>query len=225
MSINSKALSAAAILAVVGGLSTVGTIPASAATPQCGKNCIEVFSPRFGTPAQPNFVETVRHGAARVGQPTELLRASNSNPAQDFIVPTGGPAPVSQFYADGLASAAVNRHYGSLDAAQIEYAPYGKASGLCVGVAETAFENEGLSLQPCSAPGATVWIIDTAVAPSTEQGYFALINGSTTDFSHPFAMTYRHQPPSRIRVDHLRFSQDGTVADTQLFGADFGVLG
>jgi hypothetical protein len=131
--------------------------------------------------------------------------------------------PVSQFYADGLVSAAVKSHYGTLDAAQIEFAPFGKATGLCTGVPQTPFANEGLSLQPCSVPGNTVWIIDPAAAPKSLAGSFALINGSTTDFSHPFAMTYAYKPPAPIRVDQLRFSPAGTVPETQLFGAAFGV--
>jgi hypothetical protein len=225
MSMKTKALGAAAALTLVAGLGTVGTVSAAAATPKCGSHCIEVFSPRFGTPAQPNFVETVRHGIARVGQPAILHRASRSNPAEDWIVPAGGPIPVSQFYAEGLVSSAIESQYGSLDAAQIEYAPYGNATGLCTGVAKVAYENEGLTLQPCSAPDHTVWIIDPAVAPPSAAGFFALINGSTTDFSRPYVMTYRHEPPAQIRADHLRLSKHGTASDTQLFGADLGVLG
>jgi hypothetical protein len=224
MSRKTRVLGAVASLALVAGLGSVGTISAAAATPQCGSHCIEVFSPRFGTPAQPNFVETVRHGSAKVGQPAILYWASSSNPAEDWIVPAGGLVPVSQFYADGLVSAAIEKHYSTLNAAQIEYAPDGKPTGLCTGVAKTAFENEGLTLQPCNAPDNTVWIIDTGVAPPTAAGFFALINGSTTDFSRPYVMTYRHQPPAQIRADHLRL-KGGTACDTQLFGADFGVVG
>jgi hypothetical protein len=44
MSIKSKVLAVAAALTVAGGLSTVGTRSASAATPQCGPNCIQIFS-------------------------------------------------------------------------------------------------------------------------------------------------------------------------------------
>jgi hypothetical protein len=215
---------AAATVTIVGGLSIVGTVPSGAATPQCGTHCIEVFSPRFGTVGQPNFVETARGGVARVGAPAILYSASASDPAEDWVVPTGGPVPVTRFFADGLVSAAVDSHYGKLEAAQIEFAPYGKATGLCTGVSETPYQNEGLSLQPCKTPGNTVWIIDTSAAPRAAKGYFALVNGSSTDFSQPFAMTYAQQPPAQILVEHLRFSDAGTVPETQLFGAAFGVV-
>jgi pimeloyl-ACP methyl ester carboxylesterase len=42
----------------------------AALTPQCGPHCIQVFSAKFGTNANPNFVETVFQGVATVGQPT-----------------------------------------------------------------------------------------------------------------------------------------------------------
>jgi hypothetical protein len=225
MSVKSKVLAAAAAtLTVVGGVSVAGTISANAATPQCGPKCIEVFSPRFGTPAQPDFIESVRHGKARVGEPAILGPASSSDPSGDLMPIVLGSGTVSDFSASGMVSAGVNSHYGSLHAVQLEYAPSGKATGLCSAVAETAFENESLSLQPCSVPGTTVWIIDPAVAPTADAGYFAIINGSTTDYEHPFAMTYTHEPPARIRLDHLRLSEDGSAPITQLWGRTFGVV-
>ena len=224
MSIKSKALAAAAALTVAAGLSTVGTLPATAATPQCGPRCIQIFSAKFGTYANPNFVETVFQGVARVGQPTILARPSSSNPAGDFIATAPGGGLVSDFFAAGLVSAAVNQHYGNLNAAQIEYAPFGKPTGLCAGLATTAYQNEGLTLQPCSTPGTTVWIIDTADSPATAaDGYFPLVSGSTTDFTHPFAMTIHGNPAHKrfpqIKVQHLRGNPDH-VRVSQLWGAN-----
>ena len=101
MSIKSKVLAVAAALTVAAGLSTVGTLSATAATPQCGPNCIQIFSAKFGTNANPNFVETVFQGVARVGQPTILARPSSSNPAGDFIATAPGAGLVSDFFAAG----------------------------------------------------------------------------------------------------------------------------
>ena len=84
MSIKSKVLATAATLAVAGGLSTVGTLPAGAATPQCGPHCIQIFSAKFGTNANPGFVETVFQGVAMAGQPTIVA------PPQQ-LRPGGGP--------------------------------------------------------------------------------------------------------------------------------------
>jgi hypothetical protein len=224
MSIKSKALAAAAALTVAAGLSTVGTLPASAATPQCGPRCIQIFSAKFGTNANPNFVETVFQGVARVGQPTILARPSSSNPAGDLIATAPGGGLVSDFFATGLVSAAVNQHYGNLNAAQIEYAPFGKPTGLCAGLATTAYQNEGLTLQPCSTPGGTtVWIIDTADSPATAPARFPIVSGSTTDFTHPFAMTIHGNPAHKrfpqIKVQRLRGNPDH-VRVSQLWGAN-----
>ena len=40
-------------------------------------------------------------------------------------------------------------------------------SGLCLGVATTAFQDEGVTLQPCGVSAKTVWIVDTFDSPTT----------------------------------------------------------
>ena len=227
MSIKSKVLAAAATLTIAGGLSTAGTLPASAATPQCGNACVEVYSAKFATPTSLGFVETVFLGIPVRGVPTEVRPASSSNPAEDLIVPLGGPVHVSQFYADGMVSAAVNEHYRSELAVQIEYAPYGKPTGLCTAVATTAYQDEPLSLQPCSTPGTTVWILDIADSPATYPPYFPIVNGSDTDFVHPFAMTIlgdpADQPFTPIIMQHLT-GNPGSVPANQLWGDAHGTV-
>lgn len=223
MSIKAKVLAAAATLTITGALSTAGTLPASAATPQCGQACIQIFSAKFGTYANPGFIETVFLGIPAAGVPTIVHRASSSDPAGDFIIPQAGP--VSTFYADGMVSAAVNAHYGSETAVQVEYAPYGKATGLCAAVATTAYQNEGLSLQPCSTPGTTVFILDFADSPATAPDYFPIVNASTTDFTHPFTMTIQGNPAHelfpQIKLQHL-IGNPADVPDNQLWGSEFG---
>ena len=225
MSIKSKVLAAAAVLTLAGGLSAAGTVAASAATPQCGNACVEVYSMKYATPTSLGFVETVFLGIPVRGVPTIVHQASSSDPAEDLIVPLGGPVPVSEFYADGMVSAAVNEHYGSEPAVQIEYAPYGKPTGLCTAVATTAYQDEGLSLQPCSTPGTTVWIIDIADSPATAPTYFPIVNGSDTDFVHPFAMTILGNPADQlftpIIMQHLT-GNPGSVPANQLWGAHHG---
>jgi hypothetical protein len=225
MSFKSKVLITATTLTMVGGLNAAAVLPATAATPECGDGCISIFSRELGTYTQPNVVETALEGVARVGQPVILKQASSSDPSQDFFF---GLQTVSDFYAAGMVSAAVNSQYGSLFATQIEYAPLGDDSDLCVGLATVAFQNEGLTLQPCTVPATTVWIVDTADYPL---GFFTIINGSTTDFSHPFAMTYPQyqqaadQRLQQITIRRLQFlSSEHTVPDRQLWGALFGVL-
>jgi hypothetical protein len=204
------------------GVSAATALDARAATPECGANCLSVFSSALGTYASPNFVEHVFGGNARIGQPTGLNPASASDSSEDFINPQ--PGTVSDYYARGLVSSQVNRHYGPLMASQLEYAPSGKPSGLCVGVAANPFQGEALSLRPCTVAGRTVWIIGTALSPSTAPaGFFPIVSGATRDFSRPFAMSYpRHVnasdktlPPIRLR--HLRFhGSKRTLLENQL---------
>src|SRR4051794_19730452 len=159
------------------GVITIGTFTATAATPQCGSRCISIFSHQLGTYTQPNVVEAVLDGVAKVGQPVILKKADNSDPSEDLL---GLGGSVSDFYAKGLISAAANDRFAGLQAAQIEYAPYGNGTGLCVGLADAPYENEGLTLQPCTVlEGRTVWVIDGPDSPATAPAFFPIVNAAT----------------------------------------------
>lgn len=224
MSVKKKVGAIAAALTTICAVSAGVPIPASAATPACGQYCIGVFSSELGTYAQPNFVEHVFGGVAAIGTETGLTAASSNDPSEDFMNPHQGH--VSDYYNLGLVSAEVDRHYANLEASQLEYAPLGQPTGLCVGVPISPYSGEALSLQPCTVPGRTVWIIGSP----TSAGFFPIISGATTDFVHPFAMTYpRHVdtdtmlPP--IRLFHLHFRGPAhAVPGTQLWGVKLGVL-
>jgi len=243
MSIKSKVFAAAAALTLVGGVGAVGTMAANAATPSAGPNAVDIFNHDFGTHAHPNFVlDTYRQGE-KVGQPQILFRVANSDPAEDYTYSYQGLT--SDFFAAGLVSAAVDLHYGGGatlgtgtfpdDAAfEIQYSPYGVDSGLCAGVAATAVAGEGVTLQPCGVSAKTVWIVDSA--DTVTHGYVPLINGSDTNFSQPFVLTYpssgypTDKPRPQLYVSNLTGSQgagglpQGTINSSQLFGADLGVL-
>ena len=259
MSIKSKAIALAAAATVLAGVGTAGALSAGAATPSCGKDCLDVFSKQFGTFPHPAFViDTLRQGA-KVGQPQILFQSSNSDPAEDYTVSFQGTT--SDFYAAGLVSSAVELHYGGGinvtkpagdpvfpddPAFEEEYAPFGVDSGLCVGVAATATQGEGVSLQPCGVSAKTVWILDIPLnvlqqsdgCPTNPLYWLEapLINGSDTNFSHPFVLTYpgsgfpTDKPRPQLLVSNLDGFQTtigtpiGSVNDFQLWGADFGVL-
>jgi len=265
MSFKSKVLAAAATLTMVSGVGTMGVLTAGtagAATPSCGPACINIFSRDFGTFKSPNFTLDVLRQGARVGQPNILFRVSNSDPALDWSLSFQGS--VSDFCAAALVSALTCLHYGGaghfnavggqcptgtvgpdkngvctypdLPAWEVEYAPFGVDSGLCMGVAATASQNEGVSLQPCGVSGKTVWIGDTLDNPFSH--YVPVINGSNTNFSHPFVLTYPNnsfptdKPRPQIQVRNLTgFTQPGgifpvitSVSSNQLWSATFGVL-
>jgi len=124
-------------------------------------------------------------------------------------------------------SAAVASQYGGTGyaAVQIEYAPYGKPTGLCSGIATTAYQDEALSLQPCSTPDTTVWILD--FQDSQIRGDYAIINASTTDFAHPFVMTILGNPARQlvtpIILQHL-LGNPGNVPANELWATAAGTL-
>jgi hypothetical protein len=227
--IKRKVIAGVATLTIVCGVTAAATGAASAASPQCGGNCISVFSAELGSYDQLNFVEAVLgDGGARIGQPVGLKRANKLDPTQD-IMPEApkADAKVSDFFAAGLVSAEANRHYGHLLAVQQRYAPFGIGTDLCVGLANVK-QNEGLTLQPCTVPGTTVWIVQTDLA--IPPGYFPILNAATTDFRRPFAM---HLPrnevasgkPLQMQARRLQFlGDDDTLRPRQLWGAWDGEL-
>lgn len=257
MSIKHKVLGTAAMLALfAGGAAVSASTPASAATPSCGGGCVDIFNHDFGTTQHPAFVlDTFKQGE-KTGQPQILFRVSNSDPAEDYTVSYQGL--VSEFYAAGLVSAQLDLHYGggigttSPDptfpddlAFEVQYSPYGVDSGLCTGVAATAVAGEGVTLQPCGVSSKTIWVVDLANL-SGNAGNFSqignflvpLINGSDTNFSQPYVLTYpkngypTDSPRPQLYVTNLTgaaagtptLTSVGTVDSSQLFSAGFGVL-
>ena len=92
-------------------------------------------------------------------------------------------------------------------------------------MARTADQDEPLSLQPCSAPGITVWIIDVGVSPATYPPYFPIVNGSDIDFVHPFAMTILGNPARQLLTPNIMQHLIGNpchVPADQLWGSQFG---
>jgi hypothetical protein len=232
MSIKSKVFAAAATLTLIGGVGAVGASAAHAATPSAGPSAIDIFSRDFGTHAHPNFtLDTLRQGE-KVGQPQILFRTANFDPALDYTISYQGL--VSDFFTAGLVSAAVDLHYKADAAFEVQYDPYGVDSGLCSGVAATATAGEKVTLQPCGVSAKTLWIVDSA--DTIRGGYVPLINGSDTNFSQPYVLTYpgaaypTDMPRPELYVTNLTGEQGangqpifGTVNSNQLFGADFGV--
>ncbi|HZR50137.1 MAG TPA: hypothetical protein VFB06_11515 [Streptosporangiaceae bacterium] len=240
MRFTTKALAIAACAVTIGGIAAAGT--ADAATPSCGGSCIDVFSRDFGTHASPMFLMDVYKRGQAAGTPVILFGQSNADPAEDFTVAAQGT--VADFYAAGLVSSSFALRYGctlpafptcagqsDLEAFEVEYAPYGADTGLCAGVAATAFSGEKVSLQPCGVSGKTVWAVDTEDPTGFAKFYLPAINGSDTNFSHPFVLTYpagsfpADKPRPQLYVDNLTGFLTGapeTIESNQLWGADFG---
>ena len=247
MSIKSKVLAAAATLTLVGGVGAAGALtagPAAAGTPSCGPSCINLFNKDFapanltgGASSGPSSPVDVFRQGERTGQPIILFRSSNSDPAMDWSASFQGT--VNQLVTLGLLSPLTGLHYGDDFAFENAYTPFGVFSGLCLGVAATAFQNEGVTLQPCGASSRTIWIVDDNESFFHNFPGVPLINGSNTNFSHPFVLTYPANanptdiPRVQLRVTNLtgstqpgghHFPVISTVNSSQLWIATFGVL-
>ena len=229
MSIKSKIFAAAATLTLVGGIGAAGALTAgaaSAATPSCGHNCIDIFSQLYGTHKHPTFVLDVYQAKAKAGQPIILFQASNSDPGEDFTISFQGT--VNDFYKAGLVTASLNLHYSKLWAYEIEYSPYGADSGYCVGVGSTAVNGTGVALEPCGHSSKTVWVVDSY---ASIKGHFVpLINGSDTNFSHPYVLNYpgnaypTDKPRPQLTTWTLSKYSNHVVYNNQMWSANFGNL-
>jgi len=138
---------------------------------------------------------------------------------------------------------------GDYWAYEFQYSPYGVQTGLCVGVAATAVAGEKVTLQPCGVSGKTVWIAATPwfkvssgtatkVPPNTNihdtlswyQPGVPLINGSDTNFSDPYGLTYpassypTDQPRPSLYVTNVLGFSDGALNTNQLWSDIHGVL-
>ena len=262
MSVKSRVLAAVAALATVGGAATAGVLgtaaTADAATPSCGPTCVDIFGQEFGHHGDPGFILDVYQQRVRVGQPIIVHQSSNNDPAEDFRLEFQGT--VADFYAARMVTPAFALHYGCIPvghggagsgnfpdcfgtgktfndpAFEIEYTPDGVDSGLCVGVAITPVRQENVSLQECGASSKTVWAMDIYDQPieSFFQHYYPLINGSDTNFSQPFVLTYPQtsyptdKPRPQLQVYNLSGYTRGfppivvytSIDDDQIWGAD-----
>jgi hypothetical protein len=270
---------AIAALTIAGGTAALTAEPSRAATPSCGPSCIDIFNKNFGSYFNPQFVVDTFRQKQAVGQPVILFREANSDPAQDFTLTFEGQVSnffnaglVSAAFAlhygcepglrftggtgGTITCTSVNPLTGQrvtfpdLYAFEIEYAPYGVESGLCVG-ATSAAPGSKVTLQPCGAAAGTVWAADTLDSCPANPLYsleVQAINGLDTNFSHPSVLTYpagsfpTDKPRPQLFLSSLAgFSQTGGTAgppntltcgglavtgpdNNQLWGAVQGVL-
>ena len=223
-----KFIKAAAVAAVsIGAIGTplimAGT--ASAATPSAGANAVE-----YGVKMFPKFVlDAERGGDGYQHQPVILWPKSNSDRAEDFTVRQAGT--VQEFADAGLVSKAFALHYGALHGFELEYTPYGRGSGLCVGTWSTNPVNTNLlRLEPCGIAANTVLAVAGSDAPSP--GYSTVLAGAGTNFSHPLAWSWpsfdsspTDSPRPVLDVQNLWTYSGGQAPDTMLWKFHQGVVG
>jgi hypothetical protein len=99
---------------------------------------------------------------------------------------------------------------------------------MCIGTASTAGNGTPVVLVPCGASAKSVWVVDSR--DSIGHGYVRLINGSDTNFSHPYVLTYpqngnpNDKPRPQLVTQTLHQFSRGQVYDNQQWSAFFGIL-
>ena len=236
MSFKAKLAVGAATFAMVGGgLGVAGTLTASAATPSCGKNCISLYTQKFG----PHYFVDVYQARAAAGQESILFQGSNSDPALDFTYKYSGT--VGSFYTSyGLVSAAFAHTYSSDPAFEFQYSPYGVNSGFCLSTwpGEAPQPGYKVRLEPCGAYSNSLWVADfgsrggrnVVKDPRSVTGFdVPLINGATNNFSNPEVLNYPAGHPTDyprpvLNVQPENTYSNGTVFDNQEWGVKRGPL-
>lgn len=242
MSVTSKVSAAAAALMLAGGVAAAA-VPARAATAQCGASCVELVSrvsAHYDPFLPPLVLDALDRGQAP-GTAIVLSLASHRNAGEDF---EASVSTVNDFLQAGLVGPGLALHYGCVVGApfpscpsgavndvafELQYTPDGAPTGQCVGVPATAGQGTQVSLQPCGT-SATVWIVDSSA--SINGSYVPLINGTDTNFSNPYVLTYPATPflwwlrPGipQLETAALQENAAGRVPDNQLWREDVGVL-
>jgi hypothetical protein len=222
-----RAVPVAAVIGIVAAMTVTGPAAAApgsgrpAATPACGATCANYFVQEFGH----KYVLNDFRSHTSVGTKVLLYPRSNANRDEDWTIWPAGT--VAQLAAFGLVSKDLAIHYGSDNAFEIQYAPYGVGSGKCVGVAHpaTGGGSAPVSLQWCGRGATTLWILDSA---SASGGYAPLITGTDANFSDPQVLTEPgyplHWPRPQLTTTRLHQFSDGTVYDDQMWNNTLGVL-
>ena len=236
MSVKAKIVAGAATFTLVGGgLGMVGTLTASAATPNCdtngSSNCAQIFSQKYG----PQYLVDVFQAKSAAGTPVILFQASNSDPAEDFVPVDEGT--VHNFYRHyGLVSAAFAKTYSADEAYEVQYEPYGLNSNFCLSTWPGVAPQPGykVRLEPCGKYSNTLWVADAQNRVrdrhSAGGSDVPLINGATNSFSNPEVLNYpagnpTDMPRPVLNVQPEKQYSNGTVFDNQEWGFKLGELG
>jgi hypothetical protein len=120
------------------------------------------------------------------------------------------------------------RNYPNDWAYQIEYAPDGVPSGMCVGVEHPAGDGTNVVLERCGSGGRTTWVVDANATLGNSN--VPLINGSDTSVKDPYVLNFpgsaapANMPTPQLTTWKLQRYANGGVFNNQQWSADFGAL-
>jgi hypothetical protein len=207
-------LAATAALAVAAG-AALAAPPAIAATPACGSSCVSFYPLSTGTSDVLAVSNPSR--SAYTGEPVTIAAESSTNDGEDWVLSDEGT--VSEFYELGLVSPEIDLHWGSDEAYEIEYAPNGVETGLCMGTSSSNGSG-AVSLRPCGETAATLWIADTA---DQDGRAVPLISGDDNNYSNPYSLD-AGSPGSQLTSSELLTTVGSPPVASQEWGTIYGVL-
>jgi hypothetical protein len=221
MSVKAKIAAAAATFALAGGgLGMLGMLSASAATYRCGSNCEDLYTQKFGH----HYLLATFQGKAAANQEIILAKASNRDPAEDFVPKYLGSVGSFNGHYPRLITSQFDTRYSSVSAYEFQYEPNGVNSNLCLGTSpgQVAQAGSKVLLEPCGKHRNSVWAVFTGqfAGEYTTSGYGVLINAATDSFSDPLVLTYPAGKPTdvpspRLDVQPLHASINMTILNNQ----------
>jgi hypothetical protein len=204
-------LTGLAITAVIAA--AVTAVPANAASRACGGACLTLTAQEFG----PVYTTAVPPGSPAAGTPI-VMAPGSATTREDFQSSYDGTAQAA--YTSGqLVSAAAAQNWPQDPVYQILYAPGGKRTDLCLGLARTAEATTEVTLQPCSTPQRTEWI---ALLSDTDNGYTPLINGMST--ASPLALTANTQSTALTTSPLYTYPGNAYPETNQMWKALYGTI-
>ena len=158
-----RVLSGVAALAIAGGVAAYLGTPARAETAHCGDRCVTLASQAFGSGS-----------VAAVSGTSGVLLAPGYNSHEDFVPVAVGT--VEQLAQAGKIPTALAKTYDNEVVYELNYAPYGELTGVCLG-APSLTAGSDTALQQCGEPS------DNHPAPAWDKQWGALWVGVYRDHS------------------------------------------
>jgi hypothetical protein len=214
MSLRSAALAG---LLLLGSVTATVSVPANAATTECGAQCASLLTERYNAAdfmAAGQELVSGNHSGTGAGRPV-VLAAAGQYATEDWQIQLLGTA--AELAADGVVTTQVGRAWPQSLAYQYSYTPDGRSTGLCLGVAGQAGSGTPVTLQPCGTPLDTVWV----KIEGAPWAYGALVSGSDTQTIVPAVLT-ADAPGSQLTTGFLDFVRVRQPAPDQLWKAWFG---
>lgn len=227
------AAASASLLALAGGSAVAAASVSPNATPACGTNCQDFSSKTLGPGTILNAYIAHNTGiAGKGGQVVNMKFADNSQVNADFEVQDIGQvwnycnsALNPQGFLSSSSVACV--HYRFAEAYELNFQPFGNASGYCAGTRGTPVDGLTLHLIKCGTTEGTLWIQQSTAFAHTVPGYNAYISGATSSFSHPYVAAVQpgsHRPANQVQLQTENLLTGNAVPDNEQFTYSDGPL-